>query len=211
MSAAARTVTRWRSTRSATPPTRRSSRRSRRLAGTYQGDRRWRIEHAQISTPPTCRALPGRHHRLDAADPPDQRPDDGRGADRAGAARRRLCVADARESGARLAFGSDFPVEIAQPLPRPRRRDQPPGSQRPAAGRLAAARARQLRAALAGFTRGAAYAGFAEGRIGSLDPGGQADFILVDRDISTSTPSDLAATQVVETWVAGRKVWQRAA
>jgi predicted amidohydrolase YtcJ len=61
--------------------------------------------------------------------------------------------------------------------------------------------------ALAGFTRDAAYAGFAEGRIGSLEPGKQADFILVDRDASKAAPTDLARTQVIETWVAGRKVW----
>jgi predicted amidohydrolase YtcJ len=27
------------------------------LSGTYKGDRRWRVEHAQIVDPPTCRAL----------------------------------------------------------------------------------------------------------------------------------------------------------
>ena len=64
-------------------------------------------------------------------------------------------------------------------------------------------------AALAGFTRGAAYAGFAEQRIGSLDPGKYADFIIVDRDVSSVAPTDLAATQVIETWVAGEKKWAR--
>ena len=44
------------------------------LSGTYTGDRRWRIEHAQIVDPADLAALRGaRHHRLDAADPPDQR------------------------------------------------------------------------------------------------------------------------------------------
>jgi predicted amidohydrolase YtcJ len=64
--------------------------------------------------------------------------------------------------------------------------------------------------ALAGFTREAAYASFAEDRLGALDPGKWADFILVNRDISTASPTDIAATQVLETWVAGKKVWQRA-
>ena len=64
-------------------------------------------------------------------------------------------------------------------------------------------------AALAGFTRGAAYAGLAEDRIGSLDPGKYADFILVDRDVSAVAPGELARTQVLETWIGGKKVWAK--
>ena len=65
--------------------------------------------------------------------------------------------------------------------------------------------------ALSGFTRDAAYAGFAEDRIGSLEPGKWADFILVDRDPTAVNPQELAATQVLETWVAGEKVFGREA
>jgi predicted amidohydrolase YtcJ len=63
--------------------------------------------------------------------------------------------------------------------------------------------------ALAAFTRGAAYAGFAEQRIGSLEPGKWADFILVDGDVSTMDAQRLAKTKVLQTWVGGRKVWER--
>jgi len=65
-----------------------------------------------------------------------------------------------------------------------------------------------LAQALAGFTRGAAYAGFAEDRIGSLEPGKWADFIVVDTDPSKGAPA-LARTQVLETWIAGKKVWEK--
>jgi hypothetical protein len=67
-----------------------------------------------------------------------------------------------------------------------------------------------LEQALSAYTRGAAYAGFAEDRIGALEPGKWADFILVDRDPAKVDPQALARTQVLETWVAGRKVWGRA-
>ena len=79
---------------------------------------------------------------------------------------------------------------------------QPPG------GWLPAERV-TLAQALDACTRGAAYAGFADDRIGSLEPGKWADFILVDRDPTTADPQSLARTQVLETWVAGKKVWAR--
>jgi hypothetical protein len=111
--------------------------------------------------------------------------------------------------GIPVAFGSDFPVESPNPFPglaaavsRQDMNGQPPG------GWIPDERV-SFEQALAGFTRGAAYAGFAEQRIGALEPGKWADFILVDRDVSTVDPQALARTQVLETWVAGKKVWEK--
>ena len=113
------------------------------------------------------------------------------------------------KSGARLAFGSDFPVESANPFPglaaaisRQDMAGQPPGGWRPEE-RVTFAQA------LAGFTRDAAYAGFAEDRIGSLEPGKWADFIILDRDPTKVDPQALARTAVLETWVGGKKVWAK--
>ena len=52
--------------------------------------------------------------------------------------------------------------------------------------------------------------GFAEDKIGALEPGKWADFIIVDRDPTKVDAQSLARTQVLETWVAGKKVWERA-
>jgi predicted amidohydrolase YtcJ len=115
------------------------------------------------------------------------------------------------KSGARLAFGSDYPVESPNPFPglsaaisRQDIEGQPPGGWIPSE-RLT------LEQALNAFTRGAAYAGFAEQKLGALDPGRWADFILVDRDPTKVNAQSLARTQVLETWIAGKKVWSSAA
>jgi predicted amidohydrolase YtcJ len=63
--------------------------------------------------------------------------------------------------------------------------------------------------ALSAYTRGGAYAGFAETKIGSLESGKWADFIIVDRDPTVVDPQALARTQVMETWVAGKKLFER--
>jgi predicted amidohydrolase YtcJ len=114
------------------------------------------------------------------------------------------------KSGARLAFGTDFPVESPNPFPglsaaisRQDINGQPPG------GWIPSERV-TLGEALRAYTRGSAYAGFAEDRIGALEPGKWADFILVDRDPAKVDPQSLARTQVLETWVGGKKVWSRA-
>jgi predicted amidohydrolase YtcJ len=65
--------------------------------------------------------------------------------------------------------------------------------------------------ALAGFTTGAAYAAFAEGKFGSLTPGHYADFILIDVDPLLASPRELRNATVKETWVGGRPVYKNAA
>ncbi|HEX8222614.1 MAG TPA: amidohydrolase [Allosphingosinicella sp.] len=179
------------------------------MAETYKGDRRWRIEHAQIVDPADLPRF-GRLGIVASMQPVHQTSDwkmaEARmGIERLGGAYAwRSMIAN----NSRLAFGSDFPVESPNPFPglaaaisRQDPEGQPPGGWLPEQ-RLG------LEQALAAFTRGAAYAGFAEDRIGSLEKGRWADFILVDRDIfDVPTPRQLRETKVVETWIAGKKVW----
>ena len=111
------------------------------------------------------------------------------------------------EGGARLALGSDFPVEGVSPLAgieaAVTRRDAkgfPPGGWFPA---QTLTRAEALR----GFTRDAAYAAFTEDSVGSLEPGKRADFILLDRDPVEVPAGEIHRIQVLETWVDGRRVY----
>ena len=180
------------------------------VAGSFVGDRRWRIEHAQIVDLPDIARF-GMHGIIASMQPVHQTSDrlmaEARlGPDRLGGAYAWRSIAG---TGSRLAFGSDFPVESPEPfagLVTAFTREDAAGQ--PFGGwRVEEAVGRQ--AALDGFTRSAAYAGFAEDRIGTLMPGMRADFILVDVDPMLGRPSDVRATRVAETWVGGRPVWVR--
>lgn len=182
------------------------------LNQTYKGDRRWRIEHAQVIDPADIKRL-GQLGVVASMQPLHQTSDRLMAEARLGPSR--LAGAYAWESvarsGARLAFGSDAPVEapdpfagIAAAVSRQGPDGQPFGGWQP--------QERVTReAALAGFSSGAAYAGFAERRFGRLAPGMRADFIFVDRDPLLSSTSELAQTRVLETWVGGSKVWDSTA
>jgi len=108
-----------------------------------------------------------------------------------------------------LALGSDFPVESADPLPglyaAITRQD---AEQWPQDGWYPQQRLSREQA-LHGFTLGAAYAGFMEQQVGSLRIGKQADFVWLDRDILRIEPAELLQTSVLETWLAGRRVYSR--
>jgi len=108
-----------------------------------------------------------------------------------------------------LAFGSGVPVESASPFTgiavAMSRED---GTGEPAGGWVPQQRV-SFEAALDGYSRQAAYAGFAEKRFGSLVPGQRADFVLIDRDISVARPADIRATQVLETWIGGKRVYMK--
>jgi predicted amidohydrolase YtcJ len=90
------------------------------------------------------------------------------------------------DAGATLAFGSDCPVENFNPFwglhaaVTRRRADGSPGPE----GWYPEQRL-DVETALRGFTLGAAYAGYAEDRQGSLAPGKLADLVVCDGDIFT--------------------------
>ncbi|QZD86419.1 amidohydrolase [Qipengyuania psychrotolerans] len=179
------------------------------IAESYGGDRRWRIEHAQIIDPADLPKL-GKNGIIASMQPLHQTSDrtmaEARlGMDRLGGAYAWNTVI---QQGGKLAFGSDAPVEpadvfagYAAAITRMDANGEPFG------GWLPAERVNREQA-LAGFTSDAAYAGFAEGRFGRLLPGERADFILVDRDPLLATPDEIRATRVFETWVGGRKVYE---
>ncbi|WP_165229078.1 amidohydrolase family protein [Aquisphaera insulae] len=103
-----------------------------------------------------------------------------------------------------LAFGSDFPVEIVNPfwglyaaITRQDAEGKPDGGWHPE-------QKLTLDEALRAFTAGAARAGFAEGRLGVLRPGMQADLTVVDRDLFRVRPKELLASRVVMTIVGGK-------
>ena len=177
----------------------------------YGRDRRWRIEHLQVADPADIpRLAPA--GIIASMQPTHQTSDRLMAEARLGPDRLAGAYAwqSVLKSGARIAFGSDFPVESPDPFPglaaaisRLDMNGQPPGGWIPGE-RIT------FEHALRGFTRDAAYSGFAEQKIGALEPGKWADFIIVDRDVSKVDPQSLARTQVLETWVAGKKVWERA-
>ena len=179
------------------------------LGETYKGDRRWRVEHAQIIDPVDLARF-SRGGIVASMQPVHQTSDWRMAEARLGPARLAGAYAWASmlRTGTRLAFGSDVPVESANPFPglaaaitREDATGQPFGGWQPQE-RI------PREAAFAAYTTGAAYAGFAEDRIGRLAPGFRADFILVDHDPLLSTPAELRATKVAETWIGGTRVFK---
>ena len=177
---------------------------------TYQGDRRWRIEHAQILDPADIPRF-AKAGVIASMQPVHQTSDRLMAEARLGPNRLTGAYAwhSLAASGAKLAFGSDVPVELSDPwagfaaaISRTGPDGQPLGGWQPQE-RVS----REL--ALAAYTAGGAWAGFAEGRFGRLQRGERADFLLIDRDPMLATPAEVRATQVRQVWIGGQLVHQR--
>ena len=179
------------------------------LASDYTGDRRWRIEHAQIVDPADLPRF-GLHGIIASMQPVHQTSDmfmaEARlGADRLGGA---YAWRSVLAYGGSLAFGTDAPVEpvsalagLAVAISRENADGVPAGGWR-------AEEAITREQALAAYTSGAAYAAFAEGRFGSLTPGERADFVVLSGDPLTLSASELREIDVLETWIAGQRVYR---
>ncbi|MDH3440618.1 MAG: amidohydrolase [Gammaproteobacteria bacterium] len=112
------------------------------------------------------------------------------------------------DSGAVIANGSDFPVELANPMhglyastTRQSPGGLPEGGWYPGEGL-------SREETLHSFTLAAAFAAHQEDRLGSLEPGKWADFIVVDRDYFTIPASEIDDIKVLQTWVGGEMVYE---
>lgn len=113
------------------------------------------------------------------------------------------------DTGAIIASGSDFPVELPNPflglyaaVTRQDRSGMPEGG-------WYADQALTRAEALHSFTMGGAYAAHQEDRLGSLEAGKWADFIVIDRDYFTIPAGEIDDIVVLQTWVGGDLVYDR--
>jgi hypothetical protein len=111
-------------------------------------------------------------------------------------------------SGARLANGSDFPVEEPNPLLgiyAAVTRQDPSGHPKDGwAGDQRLTREEALRS----FTIDAAYAAHAEQDLGSLTPGKLADLVMLSKDIMAGPPKEILTARVTMTMIGGRIVYE---
>jgi len=167
-------------------------------------DRRFRIEHAQHLRPDAMRRFA--RQNVIASVQPFHAVDDGRWAvRRIGEERLKTTYAfhSLITAGARICFGSDWPVAPLDPLPtlkaavlRETLDGLHPGGWFPEQ-RIS------MGEALAAYTRGAAYAGFSEASHGLIAPGYLADFVVFDRDLFAIDPETVMDAKVLRTIVGG--------
>jgi hypothetical protein len=167
---------------------------------------RWAIEHAQIVRPGDV----ARFARLGvvASMQPTHATSDGPWAERRLGAERVRWGYTWRsfiDAGVLVVNGSDFPVESVNPMlglyAAVTRRDR--DGRLPAGGWFPEQRMTREEA-LSGFTALGAWLAFREADLGSLEPGKQADFIVVDRDVVAGPAEAIPEAKVLRTVVGGR-------
>ena len=172
-------------------------------------DHRFRVEHAQILHPDD---IP-RFAELDvipSMQASHQTSDMYWAGKRLGA--RRLTGAYAwrtlLNTGVIIPNGSDFPVELVNPLisfhaavTRQDARNWPAGGWHPAEKMT-------REEALKSMTIWPAVAAFQDSVMGSLEVGKWADFVVVDTDIMRVPVTRILSTKVVGTWLGGKVVWE---
>ena len=125
-------------------------------------------------------------------------------------------------AGARLAFGSDWPVSSMNPLDilqvavtrarftTYRQAGEPPPAQADGSGPSWIPEERiDLETALAAYTAGVAHLNFQETQIGTIEAGKYADLVVLDRNLFEIPANKIHEASVVLTLLAGRTVYDR--
>lgn len=173
-------------------------------------DRRDRIEHAQVVAPEDISRFG--LLRVIASMQPSHQTNDMRWAEqRVGPERIKGAYAwnSLQKAGAVLAFGTDYDVEPINPfrglyacVSRQSADGDPAGGWQPQ-------EKLPLDDCIHAYTSGSAYAQFEEGKKGELKTGEYADFIVLSQDLTKATPKEILDTQVLQTVVGGRTVFQK--
>jgi len=115
--------------------------------------------------------------------------------------------ADFLNRGVVLAFGTDYPVEPVTPFrglyAAITRKSEDGKKEYYAAEKLT------IEQAIIAYTRGSAFAEFAEKEKGTLAPGMLADFVVLDRDITAVAPDQVLGTRVLRTVIGGNTVYEQ--
>jgi predicted amidohydrolase YtcJ len=179
------------------------------LGADAKTDHRWRVEHAQVLSPQDIPRF-AQLGVIASMQPTHATSDMPWAQDRLGPQRILGAYAWQRllKSGARLALGSDFPVESPDPrlgiyaaVTRQDRDGNPPGGWFPDQ-RLS------REEALRGFTADAAWAGHDEDAVGQLKPGLRADFVVLKDDPFAAPEPELDDLRIESTWVDGQPVYE---
>ncbi|MCU1326847.1 MAG: Amidohydrolase 3 [Bryobacterales bacterium] len=172
-------------------------------------DKRFRVEHAQMIAPEDFAKFQ-KFSIIASMQPTHATSDMGWAADRLGPERVKGAYAwqTLMKLGVHLASGSDFPVELANPIDgfyaavtRQDKQGKPAGGWYPEQ-RLS------REEALRSWTLEGAYAAFEENSKGSLAPGKAADFVMLSNDIMTVPEAEILRTKVTMTVVDGKIVHQ---
>jgi predicted amidohydrolase YtcJ len=173
-------------------------------------DRRDRIEHAQVIA---AEDIP-RFAKLGviASMQPSHETTDMRWAEtRVGPERAKGAYAwkSLLNSGAKLAFGTDFDVEPVNPMRGLYACVTREGDGGGPAGGWQPQEKISMEECIRAYTAGSAYAQFEEGKKGELKVGEYADFIILSNDLTKVSPAEILKTQVLRTVVGGRVVYQK--
>jgi predicted amidohydrolase YtcJ len=170
-------------------------------------DYRLRVEHAQVTTPAQIAQF--KQLKVIASMQPNHLLTDMRWAqDRLGPKRAATSYAWLAflNKGVGLAFGTDYPVEPVTPfrgLYAAVTRKSENGKQEYFPDQRLT-----MDQAIAAYTQGSAFAEFEEKDKGKLVAGMLADFVVLDRDLTASSPEKILATKVLRTVVGGKTVYE---
>ena len=175
-----------------------------------ENDRRWRIEHCQVVDPTDIGKFK-KYSVIPSVQATHATSDMGWAKDRLGDERIRWAYAykNLMKQNGWIANGTDFPIENISPIytfyaavARKDLKGNPPGGFLPE-------NALSREEALRSITIWAARADRWEDKIGSLEPGKNADFVIVDKDIMQINEDEIPLSRVISTYLSGKQVYKK--